>query len=54
MRLSHSCYTYGTWRSKEVGGFKVIVWRETEVGKPQSQTGGSTFYGGVDPYPQVF
>ena len=35
----HSCYIYGTWRSNKVGGFKVIVWRKTEGGKPQSQRG---------------
>ena len=28
-----SWYTYGTGRSKEVGGFKVIGWREAEGAK---------------------
>ena len=28
MRSCHSCYIYGTWKSKEVGGFKVIAWME--------------------------
>ena len=34
----HSCYIYRTWRIKEVRGFKVILWREAEWGKPQSQS----------------
>ena len=42
-----------TWRGKEVGRLKVIIWREAEVegGKPQSQRmrGGGNFYGSVDP-----
>ena len=33
----HSCYIYGTWRSKELGGFKVTIWREAEGWKPQNQ-----------------
>ena len=28
----HSYYIYGTWRSKDIGGFKVIVWREAVKG----------------------
>ena len=35
----HNCYVYRTWRSKEVGEFKVIVWREAEEGN------GSLFMG---------
>ena len=36
-----------------VGRFKLIVWRETKGGKPQSQRKGAggmggSFYGGVD------
>ena len=31
----YSCYICGTWRSKEVGGFKVIIWRKGE--KPQTR-----------------
>ena len=32
MLPSHNCYSYGTWRSKELGekGGNVIVWREAE------------------------
>ena len=36
----HSCYICGTWRSKEVGVFKVIIQREGE--KPQTR---GTFMG---------
>ena len=46
----HSCYSYGTWRSKELGGIKVIVKKEAEG--VSHKVRGSTFYGGVDP--QVF
>ena len=52
----HSCYIYGTWRSKAVGSCKVIVWRKAEGGKSQSQMRGvgggggwCTFYGAVHP-----
>ena len=49
MLPGHSCYIYETWRSKKVGGFKVIIWREVERRKPKSQRhGAGTFYGGVD------
>ena len=39
----HSCYIFGTCRSKTVGGFKVIVWKEAEVG---SHKGGGHFLWG--------
>ena len=44
----HSCYIYGTWRSKEVGAkvFKVIVWRD----KSPSQRGAAIFMGELTPY----
>ena len=42
----HSFYIYGTWRIKEVGGFKVIIWREAERGKPQNQRKGGHFLWG--------
>ena len=42
----HSSYVYGTWRSKKIGVFKVIVWREAEGGKPESQ--GEHFSGRSD------
>ena len=45
----HSCYISVTWRSKDIGGFKVIVWREAEVGKPQSQGGGGGCFWGSRP-----
>ena len=45
----HSCYIYGTWRSKEVGGFKVIVSREAKGGEPESQRGGDNFYEAAEP-----
>ena len=38
----HSCYIYGTWRIKEVDGFKVIVWREAEE-RSHEVKGGGTF-----------
>ena len=50
MQPCHSCYSYGTWRSKELGGIKVIVKKEAEG--VSHKVRGSTFYGGVDP--QVF
>ena len=42
----HSCYSYGTWRNKELGGIKVFVWREAEGVRHIVKWGG-TFYGGV-------
>ena len=42
---SHSCYIYGTSRSKEVGEFKVIVWREAERWELQSQRWISVSFG---------
>ena len=50
----HSCYIFGTWRSKEGGGGwggggKVIVWKENGRVKPQSQRWRNIFYGAVDP-----
>ena len=49
----HSCYIYGTWRSKEVGAkvFKVIVWREAEAeeGEVTKSKGCGNFYGWVEP-----
>ena len=49
---------WGQVKRLEVGGkksevFKVIVCREAEVGKPQSQKGENTFYGGVDALPSA-
>ena len=43
----HSCYSYWTWRSKELGGIKVIVWREVEGVSHKVKR--CTSYGGVDP-----
>ena len=43
----HSCYSYWTWRSKELGGIKVIVWREAEGVSHKVKR--CAFYGGVDP-----
>ena len=43
----HSCYIYGTWRSKAVGSCKVIVWRKAEGGKSQSQMRGVGGGGGA-------
>ena len=48
----HSCYIYGTWRSKEVGGFKTIVWRETGGGGGATykvKGGGAIFMGELTP-----
>ena len=47
----HSCYSYGTWRSKELGGFKVIVWMEAE-GVSHKKSKGAPFMGELTP--QVF
>ena len=46
----HSCYIYGTWKSKEEERLKVIIWREAEGGvEPQTQSwgvgGGGIFFG---------
>ena len=43
MLACHSFHIYGTWRSKEGGGFKVIIWE----GKTQR---GPFFMGEVDSY----
>ena len=50
MLSCHSCYIYGTWRSKDVEMFKITLWREAEVGKLQKVEGRQegTFYGIVD------
>ena len=49
----HSCYIYGTRRSKEVGEFKVVIWREAEEGVGgQSQRRGQMFM--VELTPQLF
>ena len=52
MLSCHSCYTYGTWRSREVGRFKLIVWREAKGRMPQSKGRGPLF--AVELTPQVF
>ena len=44
MLLCHSCYIYGTWRSKEEGGLKSSY--GGKGGKPQKVGG---LRGGVDP-----
>ena len=49
----HSCYIYGTWRNNELGGFKIILWRETEGGKPQSQRG-AFLWGHISELPTYF
>ena len=47
----HSCYIYGTWKSREEERLKVIIWREAEGGvEPQTQSwgvggGGGNFFG---------
>ena len=41
----HSCYIYGTWRSKEVGDkgcFKVIIWERASY-----KGGGGSIFTGV-------
>ena len=50
--LCHSCYIYGTWRSKEVGEFQVIVWKKAE-GKGTKLNRGTTFMGKLTPYGEV-
>ena len=35
----HSCYIYGIWRSKELGGGFKVVWWEAKRGKPQRGEG---------------
>ena len=40
MLSCHSCYIYGTRRSKEVGEFKVVIWREAEEGGDKVKGGG--------------
>ena len=51
MLSCHSCYIYGTRRSKEVGEFKVVIRREAEEGGGGGTKSkeGANFYGGVDP-----
>ena len=47
----HSCYIYGTWRNKEVGGLKLSYGGKLkgESHKVKWGGGGGTFYGAVDP-----
>ena len=46
----HSCYIYGTWRSEEVGEFKVIAY--TYGGKLKGATKSKFFIGEL--IPQLF
>ena len=43
MLPSHSCYIYGISRSREIGEFKVIAWKEAGGEKPQNQRRGGQF-----------
>ena len=44
----HSCYIYGTWRSKEVGGLKSPYGEKLKGESHKAKGGEGTFYGGVD------
>ena len=45
----HSCFIYGTWRSKG-RGFKLIIWGEAKGGNPQSQRVGASFMEDLTPH----
>ena len=39
----HSCCIYGISRNREIGEFKVILWKEAGGEKPQNQRRGGQF-----------